>query len=130
MKSLGYRFDFRNERNPSPIIDFYELAMSQCYLSSDHRDHVTTSDLSYRRDPDSGGYAMFAGPEEIIGYTQNLHLEDSDIAYLRSLNRFNDEFPEYLRHFIFTSDISTMKEGTPVFPYEPSIRVEAKTIGT
>ena len=45
-----------------------------------------------------------------------------------SLNRFNDEFLEYLRHFIFTGDIFAVKEGTPVFPYEPLIRVKAKII--
>ena len=105
MKSLDYKFDFRDERNLSLVMDFYELTMSQCYFNSDHKDRVVTFDLFYRRNPDSGGYAVFAGLEEIIGYIQNLHFEDSDIAYLRSLNRFNDEFLEYLRHFIFTGDI-------------------------
>ena len=128
MKSLDYKFDFRDERNLSLVMDFYELTMSQCYFNSDHKDRVVTFDLFYRRNPDSGGYAVFAGLEEIIGYIQNLHFEDSDIAYLRSLNRFNDEFLEYLRHFIFTGDIFAVKEGTPVFPYEPLIRVKAKII--
>ena len=129
MKSLDYKFDFRDERNLSLVMDFYELTMSQCYFNSDHKDRVVTFDLFYRRNPDSGGYAVFAGLEEIIGYIQNLHFEDSDIAYLRSLNRFNDEFLEYLRHFIFTGDIFAVKEGTPVFPYEPLIRVKAGAIG-
>lgn len=77
---------------------------------------------------DNGGYAVFAGLEEIIGYIQNLHFEDEDIAYLRSLHKFSDAFLDYLRHFIFTGDIYAIKEGTPVFPYEPLIRVRAKII--
>lgn len=128
MQGLDYKFDFRDERNLSLVMDFYELTMSQCYFNSDHKDRIVVFDLFYRRNPDSGGYAVFAGLEEIIGYIQNLHFEDSDIEYLRSLNRFSDEFLDYLRHFIFTGDIYAIKEGTPVFPYEPLIRVKANII--
>lgn len=128
MNSLDYKFDFRDERNLSLVMDFYELTMSQCYLNSDHRDRIVTFDLFYRKNPDEGGYAVFAGLEEVIGYIQNLHFEDEDIAYLRSLHKFSEPFLNYLRHFIFTGDIYAIKEGTPVFPYEPLIRVKAKII--
>ncbi len=33
MKSLDYKFDFRDERNLSLVMDFYELTMSQCYFN-------------------------------------------------------------------------------------------------
>ncbi len=128
MESLDYKFDFRDERNLSLVMDFYELTMSQCYFNSDHKDRIVTFDLFYRKNPDNGGYAVFAGLEEIIGYIQNLHFEDEDIAYLRSLHKFSEEFLDYLRHFIFTGDIYAIKEGTPVFPNEPLIRVRAKII--
>lgn len=128
MNSLDYKFDFRDERNLSLVMDFYELTMSQCYFNSDHRDRIVTFDLFYRKNPDEGGYAVFAGLEEVIGYIQNLHFEDEDIAYLRSLHKFSEPFLDYLRHFIFTGDIYAIKEGTPVFPYEPLIRVKAKII--
>ncbi|MFR8569008.1 MAG: nicotinate phosphoribosyltransferase [Longicatena caecimuris] len=128
MKSLDYKFDFRDERNLSLVMDFYELTMSQCYFNSEARERIVTFDLFYRKNPDTGGYAVFAGLEEIIGYIQNLHFEDEDIAYLRSLHKFSDAFLDYLRHFIFTGDIYAIKEGTPVFPYEPLIRVRAKII--
>ena len=128
MNSLDYKFDFRDERNLSLVMDFYELTMSQCYFNSDHRDRIVTFDLFYRKNPDEGGYAVFAGLEEVIGYIQNLHFEDEDIAYLRSLHKFSEPFLNYLCHFIFTGDIYAIKEGTPVFPYEPLIRVKAKII--
>lgn len=128
MNSLDYKFDFRDERNLSLVMDFYELTMSQCYFNSEHRDRIVTFDLFYRKNPDEGGYAVFAGLEEVIGYIQNLHFEDEDIAYLRSLHKFSEPFLDYLRHFIFTGDIYAIKEGTPVFPYEPLIRVKAKII--
>lgn len=128
MKSYDEKFDFRDARNLSLCMDFYELTMSQCYFNSDSKDKIVTFDLFYRKNPDNGGYAVFAGLEEIIGYVQNLHFEDSDIAYLRSLGSFSEEFLDYLRHFIFTGDIYAVPEGTPVFPYEPLIRVRAKLI--
>ena len=128
MESLDYKFDFRDERNLSLVMDFYGLTMSQCYFNSDHKDRIVTFDLFYRKNPDNGGYAVFAGLEEIIGYIQNLHFEDEDIDYLRSLHKFSEEFLDYLRHFIFTGDIYAIKEGTPVFPNEPLIRVRAKII--
>ena len=61
MKSLDYKFDFRDERNLSLVMDFYELTMSQCYFNSDHKDRVVTFDLFYRRNPDSGGVCGAGG---------------------------------------------------------------------
>lgn len=128
MESLDYKFDFRDERNLSLVMDFYELTMSQCYFNSEQRNRIVSFDLFYRKNPDNGGYAVFAGLEEVIGYIQNLHFEDDDIAYLRSLHKFSEEFLDYLRHFIFTGDLYAIKEGTPVFPSEPLIRVKANII--
>lgn len=128
MESVDYKFDFRDERNLSLVMDFYELTMSQCYFNSENMDKIVTFDLFYRKNPDQGGFALFAGLEEIIGYIQNLHFDDNDIDYLRSLHTFSEDFLDYLRHFIFTGDLYAIKEGTPVFPNEPLIRVKAKII--
>lgn len=128
MVSYDEKFDFRDARNLSLCMDFYELTMSQCYFNSEDKDKIVTFDLFYRKNPDGGGFAVFAGLEEIIGFVQNLHFDDNDIAYLRSLHMFSEDFLEYLRHFIFTGDIYAIKEGTPVFPHEPLVRVKAKLI--
>lgn len=128
MKNFDEKFDFRDARNLSMCMDFYELTMSQCYFNSDAKDKIVSFDLFYRKNPDNGGYAVFAGLEEIIGFIQNLHFSDEDIAYLRSLHTFSEPFLDYLRYFIFTGDVYAVKEGTPVFPYEPLIRVRARLI--
>lgn len=128
MESLDYKFDFRDKRNLSLVTDFYELTMSQCYFNSPDANRIVSFDMFYRKNPDNAGFAIFAGLEQVIGFVQNLHFEDEDIAYLRSLNKFNEGFLDYLRHFIFTGDIYAIKEGTPVFPYEPLIRIKAKII--
>ena len=116
MKTFDAKFDFRDKRNLSLVMDFYELTMSQCYFNRDKNEEVVF-DMFYRSNPNGGGYCICAGLEEVIGYIQNLHFEEEDIAYLRSLNKFSEEFLDYLRHFIFTGDIYAIPEGTPVFPY-------------
>lgn len=128
MENLDYKFDFRDERNLSLVMDLYELTMSQCYFNDPEANSIVTFDLFYRRNPDNGGFSIFCGLEQMIGYIQNLHFKDADIDYLRSTNLFSEEFLNYLRHFIFTGDIYAIKEGTIVFPNEPLVRVKAKMI--
>lgn len=128
MEALDYKFDFRDERNLSLVMDLYELTMSQCYFNDPNANKIVTFDLFYRKNPDNGGFSIFCGLEQMIGYIQNLHFKDEDIEYLRSTNQFTEEFLNYLRHFIFTGDIYAIKEGTVVFPNEPLVRVKAKMI--
>ncbi|MGN1343868.1 MAG: nicotinate phosphoribosyltransferase [Traorella sp.] len=128
MESFDAKFDFRDERNLSLVMDLYELTMSQCYFNDVDRDCEVTFDLFYRKNPDDGGFSIFCGLEQMIGYIQNLHFEDADIDYLRSTHLFSEDFLDYLRHFIFTGDIYAIKEGSIVFPNEPLVRVKAKMI--
>ena len=65
MKSYDYKFDFRDKRNLSLVMDFYELTMSQCYFNRDKEEEVVF-DMFYRRNPDGGGYSICAGLEEVI----------------------------------------------------------------
>ncbi|MDF9825004.1 nicotinate phosphoribosyltransferase [Breznakia sp. PF5-3] len=128
MRNYDLKFDFRDSRNLSLVMDLYELTMAQVYFNEGKKDQIVTFDMFYRRNPDNGGFALFAGLEEVIGFIQNLHFGEEEIYYLKSLNKFNDEFLDYLRHFIFTGDIYAMQEGSVVFPNEPLLRIEAKII--
>ena len=117
----------KDKRNLSLVMDFYELTMSQCYFN-DNKDKEVVFDLFYRKNPDDGGYCVFAGLEQVVDYVSNLHFEKEDIDYLRSLNQFSEEFLEYLSTIRFTGDIYAIPEGTPVFPHEPLVRVKAPII--
>lgn len=117
----------KETRNLSLVMDFYELTMSQCYFNLDKNREVVF-DLFYRHNPEDGGLCIFAGLEQVIEYVKNLHFEKEEIEYLRSLNQFTDEFLEYLSTVRFTGDIYAIPEGTPVFPYEPLVRVKAPII--
>ncbi len=128
MKNYDLMYDFRDMRNLSLCLDFYELTMGQVYFETGRKEQIVTFDMFYRKNPDAGGFAIFAGLEQLIGYIQNLSFSDEDITYLRKQNKFSEEYLDYLRHFIFTGDIYSVKEGTPVFPNEPLIKVKAKII--
>lgn len=114
--------------NVSLCMDFYELTMAQCYYYSEHRDSIVTFDYFYRRNPDQGGYAVFAGLEEFVGFLKHFCFQEDDIQYLKSMDVFTDEFLNYLRQFRFHGDIYSVLEGTPIFPNEPLVQVKANLI--
>lgn len=117
----------KDGRNLSLVMDLYELTMSQVYFNNNKNEEVVF-DLFYRRNPEGGGFAIFCGLEQIIDFIQDLHFDKEQIDYLRSLNQFTEPFLEYLSNVRFTGSLWSVPEGTPVFPYEPLIRVKAPLI--
>jgi len=109
------------------IADFYEFTMANGYFVK-NMDYIAYFDVFFRKIPDDGGYAIFAGLEQVIEFVKNLSFDDDDIEYLRSKNLFNEDFLNYLRNFKFTGDIYAVPEGTIVFPYEPLITVKAPIV--
>ncbi|MBB5182268.1 nicotinate phosphoribosyltransferase [Catenisphaera adipataccumulans] len=116
-----------DKRNLTMMMDLYELTMANGYFE-DHADNYVTFDVFYRKNPDNGGYAIFAGLEQVIEYIENMHFSEEDIEYLRSLNIFCDEFLEYLRNYHFKGDIFAFREGTIMYPNEPILTVHASLI--
>ena len=86
--------------NLTMIMDLYELTMANGVFTSDMRDTVTYFDMFFRRVPDKGGYAIMAGLEQLIEYMSDLHFDEEDIEYLKSLNLFSDEDGLYLKDYI------------------------------
>ena len=117
-----------DERNLSMMMDLYEMTMANGYYSDETGADYVTFDVFYRRNPDNGGFAIFAGLEQIIEYIENLHFSEDDIAYFRSLNLFTDDFLEYLKTYHFHGNISAFPEGTIMYPNEPIITVTAPLI--
>ena len=113
----------KDQRNLTMLMDLYELTMANGIFTSDMRDTVTYFDMFFRRVPDQGGYAIMAGLEQLIDYLKNLHFEQDDIDYLRTLNLFSEEFLQYLADFKFSCDVWAVPEGTPIFPHEPIVTV-------
>ncbi len=115
-------------RNLSMLVDFYEMTMGNGYLVHGQGEKTVYFDMFFRRVPDEGGYAIFAGLEQVIDYIRNLRFTDDDIEYFKSKNIFSDVFLEYLRNFKFSCDVYSVPEGTPVFPGEPLITVKGPAV--
>lgn len=115
------------KRNLELIADFYEFTMSNGYFEKNMNENAYF-DVFFRRIPDDGGFVIFAGLEQVIEFIKDLHFEEEDIEYLKSLNMFSDNFLKYLKDFKFTGDVWAIPEGTVVFPNEPLITVRAPII--
>jgi len=117
-----------NKINYTMLCDFYELTMANGYYLSGKKDEICYFDIFFRDVPDNGGYAIFAGLEEMVKYIRNLKFSEEDIIYLRNKKQFSEDFIEILKNFKFEADIYAMPEGSVIFPYEPVIIVRGKTI--
>ena len=116
-----------NKRNLEMIADFYEFTMANGYLEKNMND-IAYFDVFFRKIPDNGGFAIFAGLEQIINFIKDFSFSKEDINYLEGRKIFSKKFIDYLSNFKFTGDIWAIPEGTVVFPNEPLITVKAPII--
>ncbi len=116
-----------DKRNLTMMMDFYEMTMANGYFVNGSSNRVVF-DVFYRRNPDAGGFAVFAGLEQVIDYVENMKFDANDIDYLRGQKIFNDDFLESLKNFKFRGDIYAFPEGTIMYPNEPCITIVADLI--
>ncbi|MGC1391370.1 MAG: nicotinate phosphoribosyltransferase [Bacteroidales bacterium] len=107
--------------------DKYQLTMSQVYFLKGQKDTRVVFDYFFRNLPFNGGYAIFAGLEDLISILGNLHFDSQDLDFLREQG-FHHEFLKYLEKFRFNGNIYSSAEGDLVFPVRPMIQVEADII--
>ena len=107
--------------------DQYELTMAASYLSQS-MNGPAAFDLFVRRLPASRRFFVAAGMADALEYLENLRFTESDLAYLRGLGTFGEDFLDYLADFRFTGDVWSIPEGEIFFPGEPLMRVEAPLI--
>ncbi len=117
-----------DERNIAMMMDLYELTMANGYFLQEDQKSRVAFDVFYRRNPDGGGFAVFAGLEQILQYLEGLHFDKEDVEYLRSLKMFDERFLEYLANFRFSGDVYAFPEGTVMYPGEPVITVVADLV--
>ncbi len=117
-----------DDRKLTMLMDFYELTMANGYYKDKKHNQIAVFDVFFRSIPDQGGYAIFAGLEQVIDYLQNITFGQEEIKFLESKGIFDPGFLDYLSHFKFSSDVYAMKEGTPIFPHEPIFVVKGPII--
>ena len=121
MKSVNQK------RNLTLLTDLYQLTMMNGYYLKGRHEQVAVFDLFFRQNK-LITYSLAAGLEQAIDYILNLSFGEEEIAYLRSLNLFDEGFLKYLSTMKFTGDIYAIPEGTVVFPGEPILTVRAPII--
>lgn len=106
------------------LTDFYELTMMAGYWKDGRTQQRVQFEYFFRSLPPHTGFAVTAGLGPFLDYLEALKFSESDIAYLRGLNVFDEGFLEYLANFTQDLTVRAMPEGTLAFPYEPVVLIE------
>lgn len=107
--------------------DFYEITMSAVYHARGMNQTATFSLFPHDL-PEQRGYIVAAGLEAALDYLENFSFSQEDIGYLRSLERFDDDFLRRLSEVRFTGDVWALPEGTVSFAEEPILEVTAPIV--
>lgn len=104
--------------------DLYQINMLKTYWEKGIDNRNAVFELYFRENPFKNGYAIFAGLERVVQYIQSFRFTETDLAYLKELDIYSEEFLDYLKNFKFTASIRSMVEGELCFANEPLIQVE------
>ena len=107
--------------------DLYQLTMAQTYWSSGVTGEATFS-LFFREFPENRVYYVFVGLQDALNYLQDFKFNNEDIAALRALDLFEDDFLSFLSTLRFTGEVRAMPEGTLFFENEPVLEVSGPII--
>ncbi|MBE2896408.1 nicotinate phosphoribosyltransferase [Pasteurellaceae bacterium HPA106] len=110
------------------LMDYYELSMANSYFEQGRTHEWAVFDYYFRRVPDNGGYAVFAGLTALLAFVEKLRFSEEDIAFLRQKGGLSEDFLAYLNDFHFRGEIYAFPEGSIIFPNEPVVTVRAPLI--
>lgn len=108
--------------------DLYEINMILTHWKKGNDQKRAVFEVYYRSNPFGIGYTVFAGLERIVQYIEKLRFTESDIAYLREIEEYPEEFLNYLKNWRFQGTLRSFKEGEVAFANEPLIQVEGSIV--
>lgn len=124
----------RARAQPKPMINYtasytdqYELTMAQLYFRTGREREKAVFDYFFRKLPFEGGFAIFAGLEDLLTALEGFRFDKADLEYL-AIQGFPEDFLDYLKDFRFRGAIRAPREGDVVFPTRPILQVEANLI--
>jgi nicotinate phosphoribosyltransferase len=62
--------------------DQYQLTMAQAYFLNGQKENIAVFDYFFRKLPFEGGYAVFAGLEDLLNIIGDLKLTRDDLEFL------------------------------------------------
>lgn len=106
------------------LTDLYQLTMLQAYWKEGLRERATFS-LYFRKLPDTRRFMLACGQQHAATVASRLRFQPHHLERLAATGQFEAEFLAWLGEWRFSGDIWTLPEGTPVFPNQPLLEVEA-----
>jgi nicotinate phosphoribosyltransferase len=116
-----------DDANAALFVDLYELTMAASYHAHG-LDEPATFDLFARHLPPHRRYLVSCGLDTALDYLEKLRFDDDALAFLRSLEMFDEPFLARLGSLRFTGDVRAIPEGELAFPNEPLVQVTAPLI--
>lgn len=107
--------------------DQYQLTMALVYFKKGKAEDRAIFDYFFRKLPFDGGYAVFAGLDNLLEILEGLRFDEKDITLLKK-EGFPDDFLDYLKEFRFRGNLYSSREGDLVFPTRPVLQVEANLL--
>ena len=107
--------------------DYNCLTSAEGLLSANMEKTIVTYDMFFRELPDSGGFAVMSGLQQLIEKLSDISFSEEELESLREQG-FSEALIEYLGEFEFCCDVYAMPEGTPIFPNEPIVKVQGPAI--
>ncbi len=104
--------------------DLYELTMVQAYWQEAMTAPAVFS-LYYRTLPATRNFLVACGLAEVLAALEAFRFTGEEIDWLASTGLFRSDFLTWLSRLTFTGRVRAVPEGTPLFPEEPILEVEA-----
>jgi nicotinate phosphoribosyltransferase len=117
--------EYKNSLANALMTDLYQLTMMAAYFKTGEHRRLTAFEYFYRQAPFGGLYTVQVGLHAVIDFLSNLRFLPEHIAYLRSLNVFEDDFLDHLADFHFTGSLESVREGEVLLPHVYGMRVTA-----
>ena len=111
--------------NAALFADLYELTMARAYFDLGMNDTAVFS-LFIRKLPPNRNFFIAAGLETLLGDLNQAKFNQEALDFLSTLNgKFPDPFLRWLEGVRFDGSVRAVPEGTPLFPMEPILEIEA-----
>ncbi|CAK8054420.1 Nicotinic acid phosphoribosyltransferase (PncB) [Eupransor demetentiae] len=108
--------------------DAYQINMIYTYWKQGIDQTPVVFEAYFRKMPFHNGYAIFGGLERIVTILEKFHFSDDDIAYLKSLDLYDDDFLAYLKNWRLKATIRAAREGEVMFNNEPLLQVDGPLV--
>lgn len=109
------------------LTDFYQLTMAYAYWRGERHNDASVFELFFRKNPFHGEFTIFAGLSEVLRFISNFRFSERDVEFIKK--SFPSDTPQAFFDYLLTVDcseviVSSMSEGSVVFPRCPIIRIE------